>query len=502
MTVSHGLSGYDAFVVDCANHIPAALPQTFGRLGPRNELTGIAPDGTPFNDTSVQKAFTQALDQMRDNADREDGTAAAGMTFFGQFIDHDVTLDAQSAIGTRIDPRSIRNVRTPALDLDCIYGDGNEASPYLYHPDHHGFMLFGTKQNKRDLARNSHGTALIGDFRNDENQILSQLQGAFVQMHNILMTALQEDASMVPAAFVGIRAQAMAQGIKPENGAFQAARRILRLHYQWMVVHDFLPSFIDAEVLKDILAQFEAGGLPKPFTKDSPVMPIEFSGAAYRFGHATVQNDYELNDTSGAVKLFEMMRPEFQHRSEAHNISFTKLFDLPGNGKFQKARPIGRKLAGSIFDLPFINDQLSIAGQKLSLEDSRKLPHRNVFRDRMTLELASGQQMARLMHVAEIAAPEELTTHGISKTPLWYYCLLEAESHGGKLGPVGGTIVAGTLLRLLSLDPDSLLCSAHGFKPWTTLGASKAGNFSLGHMLACVEAGRGAIAHADDLITG
>ena len=502
MTATHGLSGYDAYVVDCANHTPATLPQTFGRLGPRNELTGIAPDGTPFNDRSVQKAFTHALDKMRDTSDREDGTAAAGMTFFGQFIDHDVTLDAQSAIGTRIDPRSIRNVRTPALDLDCVYGDGNEASPYLYHPDHHGFMLFGTKQNSRDLARNSHGTALIGDFRNDENQILSQLQGAFVQMHNILMTALQDDQSMAPEALAGIRAQAMAQGIKPGGNVFQAARRILRLHYQWMVMHDFLPNFVDAHVLKDIIAKFAAGGMPKPFTKDSPVMPIEFSGAAYRFGHATVQNDYELNDTSGAVDLFDMMRPEFRHRAQAHNISFTKLFDLPGNAKFQKARPIGRKLAGSIFELPFIGDPLNIGGQELSLEDSRKLPHRNIFRDRMTLELASGQQMARLMHVPEIAAPKELTDHGISKTPLWYYCLHEAESHGGQLGPMGGTIVAGTSMRLLALDPDSLLCSAHDFKPWTTLGASKAGNFSMGHMLACVEAGHDAIAHADELISG
>ena len=50
------------------------------------------------------------------------GPADAGMTFFGQFVDHDVTLDATSAIGTRIDPRPIRNVRTPALDLDCAYG--------------------------------------------------------------------------------------------------------------------------------------------------------------------------------------------------------------------------------------------------------------------------------------------------------------------------------------------------------------------------------------------
>ena len=501
MTVSHGLSGYDAFVLECANTSPEPLPQTFGRLGPRNVLSGIAPDGKPFDDTRVQKAFTNALDNMRDDTD-PDGPAAAGMTFFGQFIDHDITLDAQSAIGTRIDPRSIRNVRTPALDLDCVYGDGNEASPYLYHPDHSGYLLFGTKHNAHDLARNGHGTALIGDFRNDENQIVSQIQGAFVCMHNILMTALQADASLVPAAFEGIRSQAIAQGIKPSDHPYQAARRILRLHYQWIVLNDFLPSFVDAHVLKHIRHAFAHGELPKPFSEHSPIMPIEFSGAAYRFGHATVQNDYELNDTSGHVKLFDMARDEFNARPKELNISFSKLFAYPGSSDFQKARPIGRKLAGSIFNLHFIGDPLVIAGKTLSLEDSRKLPHRNIFRDRMTLELASGQQMARLMHTEELAAPKELRDHGISKTPLWYYCLHEAEHHGGKLGPVGGAIVAGTLIRVMTLDPDSILCSTHDFKPWKALGAAGDGTFSLGHMLQCVEQGRDSIAHAADLITG
>lgn len=229
--------------------------------------------GDPFDDTTVQHAFTDVLDAMQDQND-VDGTAAAGMTFFGQFVDHDVTLDAQSAIGTCIDPRRIRNVRTPALDLDCVYGDGNDASPHLHHPDHHGFLLFGTGSNPCDLARNAHGTALIGDFRNGENQIISQVQGAFVQMHN------------------------------------------------------------------------------------------------------------------------------------------TKIFDLPGNGKLQKARQIGRTLAKSIFNLPFIADPVEIGGCRVSVEDSRTLPHRNVFRDRTTLELPSGQPIACLMQVKEIPAPKELTSRG------------------------------------------------------------------------------------------
>lgn len=501
MGTAHGLTKYDRYVLEACDHPVDTLPQTFGRLGPRNPLSGVAPGGAPFDDQSVQVAFTEVLDGMKDTTDPQ-GDVAAGMTFLGQFIDHDITLDATSAIGTRIDPRSIRNVRTPALDLDCVYGNGPEASPWLYHPGHHGFMLYGTGANARDLARNTHGTALIGDPRNDENQIVSQLHGAFVQMHNILMTALQQDASMVPAAMSGIRARAMAEIGDATHMSFQAARRILRLHYHWIILNDFLPSFVSAPVLAEVKHAFAQGKLPAGFEAHSPIMPIEFSGAAFRFGHATVQNAYHLNTAEGFVKLFEMGRPEFSSRPAKFNLEFSKLFDLPGAGNFQTARPITRKLPESIFHLPFIGEPLTIGGMELSLADSQKLPHRNIFRDRVTLELASGQQMARLMQLPEIPAPGELTARGISKTPLWYYCLHEAESHGGKLGPVGGTLVAGVLMRLMSIDDESILCSAHDFEPWEEMGATSAGDFSLGHMLATVEDKRSAISHAADLITG
>jgi len=497
---SHGLSRFESLSKHCADAPAETLPQVFGRIGPRNEVTGIGPGGSPFGPESVTNAFIAAVDGMRDETDPE-GDVAAGMTFFGQFIDHDVTLDATSAIGTRIDPASIRNVRTPALDLDCVYGDGPEASPHLYHPSHHGFLLFGNGNNALDLARNTHGTALIGDPRNDENQIVSQLQGAFVCLHNIVMTMLEGGASLAQPAMGGIRTSVLEDMAKDEE-PFQVARRICRLHYQWLILNDFLPSFVDEDVLKKVKHSLSHGVLPAPFHPDAPVMPIEFSGAAYRFGHATVQSKYKLNDDMPDFDLFQLGRPEFTYRPEERNISFTRLFDFPGNATFQKARPIGRKMAGSIFILPFIGDPLTIGHHTIDAEQARKLPLRNLLRDRFALELASGQQMARKMGVPEIPAPKELRDHGITKTPLWYYCLQEAESHGGKLGPVGGTIVATTLLRLLYLDPESVVCSAHDFTPWTELGASKDGNYSTGHMLKFVEENRSTIAHAGDLLAG
>ena len=54
----------------------------------------------------------------------------------------------------------------------------------------------------------------------------------------------------------------------------------------------------------------------------------------------------------------------------------------------------------------------------------------------------------------------DLEPFGLERsTPLWYYVLKEAElrEDGARLGPVGGRIVAETLIGLLELDPESFL---------------------------------------------
>lgn len=503
----HGMSRNEALAKHCADAPAPSLPQTFGRIGPKNPVSGADPDGNPFEPASVVPAFIKVVDDLGANGEEiVESNVAAGMTFFGQFIDHDVTFDATSEIGRAISPSSVRNVRTPGLDLDCVYGDGPEASNHLYSPDHEGFLLFGNHQNALDLPRNSQGTALIGDARNDENQILSQLQGAFICFHNIVMTKMLDDKTLVGKAMDGISSEAMAE-MPSEAMVFQAARRAVRLHYQWLVLNDFLEAFVDKNVLETVRKHNSAGTLPKPFTKDSPVMPLEFSVAAYRFGHATVQPRYALNDDHPEFPLFELMRPEFTFRPADKNIMFTRLFDFPGNAKFQKARPVGLDLASVIFELPFIGHGFKVTdslGRSYDVEtdDARKLPLRNIVRDRYTMQIASGQQMADEMGFKRIEVPDALTDQGITKTPLWFYCLQEAEKHKGKLGSVGGTIVATVLMRLLQISPDSLLCSASGFVPWEEFGATAKGAYSMGHMLKFVEENREHIAHADDLITG
>jgi hypothetical protein len=131
MQTSHGLTRFDRLVHACLNEEAMndsshTNPQVFGRVGPKNPLKW---ESRPNED--LVTIFDSLVQGMKD-AGNLNGPADAGMTFFGQFVDHDITLDATSAIGSAIDPKLIRNIRTPQLDLDCVYGDGPEASPYLY----------------------------------------------------------------------------------------------------------------------------------------------------------------------------------------------------------------------------------------------------------------------------------------------------------------------------------------------------------------------------------
>src|SRR4029453_13706187 len=146
-------------------------------------------------------------DPLSPNPNNPDNPSmSAGFTFLGQFVDHDITFDPTSSLERQADPESIRNFRTPALELDSLYGSGRGASPHLYDQAAPGAIkLLLDAAAPRDLPRNSQNVALIGDPRNDENLIVSQLHLAFVKFHNAVVDDL------------------LAGGIGDPNGVFDEA---------------------------------------------------------------------------------------------------------------------------------------------------------------------------------------------------------------------------------------------------------------------------------------
>lgn len=490
----HGLSRLDQLTKICLQGGGPAKPfaQTLGRLMPPNPVLI-----QNITHAEVIAALHDLSETMR-ATDNLDGPADAGMTFLGQFVDHDVTLDATSALGTRIDPATIPNVRTPSLDLDCVYGAGPEATPTLYGAgEQEQFLVFGREDNPLDLARTCAGKALIGDPRNDENVIVAQVHAVFIRLHNILMSKRVEggDAAkdIKACAHDGIAKEVWHDHVAPKLENFEEVRRFIRLHYQWIVWHELLPAFVDQACLDHALAHPQFGW-------DAPVMPVEFAGACYRFGHSTTQARYKLQKDQEAKGLFATLG--FGARPQDANLDMDIFFQMSSGGPVQKARPVGPKLGSPLLELPFIHNPVELAEIELTmtLPQSQNLALRNMVRDRYTYQLASGQQAAHRLGIDKLVkVPQVLEAKGITKTPLWFYALQEAEKHGhGKLTGVGGAIVANVFANLLKRDPTTFLHIPH-FKPWSGFAGQPS---CFAGLIAYVEEHAGHVDNPEGLMCG
>lgn len=248
----------------------------------------------PADLLALSKLMKGDADTVKDGPDPEENLLApAGYTYFGQFIDHDLTFDSTSSLDPS-KPAAPTNLRTPKFDLDCVYGDGPDAQPFMYDPD--GIKLLYRKapvvggpkdQAKQDLTRNEHDRAIIGDKRNDENSIVCQLQLAFIKYHNAVVDELQN----APERW------------SVKGNLFASARNEVRWTYQTLIVHDFLRRIVRSEVLVglDTSSVVQRAMNYALYTEDKrDNLPREFVAAAYRFGHSGVRTGYrmtsDLND--------------------------------------------------------------------------------------------------------------------------------------------------------------------------------------------------------------
>jgi Animal haem peroxidase len=450
----------------------------------------------PFNGTTI--GLMDNLGELMGDPGREtspDATIPAGFTYVGQFVDHDITFDVSSRLDAPTDATTVNNMRTPALDLDAVYGDGPALDPFLYLFPTSGpataiKFQFGSNRNfgpggsagsvgtpagmvtrtDFDVPRihnplnpaASTNTAVIGDPRNDENLIVSQLHHAVQRMHNRVID------SLVLSGFAG--------------DIFVEARKIVTHHYQFAVVHDFLGRVCGAGAVGSALASVTAP-IGSPFR-----MPVEFAVAAYRFGHSMIRDRYwvNFNFTNATLgQVFQFIRnpqlPVFSNWVVDFNAFFDTGFVVPVNNK---ARKIDSVLANGLEALPGFSGMMAILAQ------------RNLRRG-LALGLPSGQGVAGFFGVVPLTPAQlqqglpsdEINILNLNnklllkRTPLWYYILREAAvlNSGDQLGPVGARIVAETFVRILKRDATSFLNVSGGFTP--SLPSATAGTFTFADLV-------------------
>jgi hypothetical protein len=389
----------------------------------------------------------------------DDASGAAGWTFLGQFIAHDVTAD-RSALVDRADIEALKNVRRQKLNLEFLYGAGPTGDPYLYDVHDSAKLLIGLNEagQAEDLQRTAHGIAIIVDPRNDSHLLMAQMQVLFSKFHNRIVDWLREKGTA-------------------EHAVFTEAWRLVVWHYQWIIVREFLPEVI-GDGLTDALL---AGGSRYYGPAADPFIPLEFADAAYRYGHGQLRETYRVRPGDPPVPLFPDL-VGFRAVPASRVVDWAGFFDLPGRPPAQRAKKLDGRLCSSIMHLPQV-----LTGD-VEVEAFHSLGARDLQRGH-AVGLPSGEAIAR--HIGATPLTREQTALGAmgwdQETPLWFYVLKESEvqRNGDRLGEVGGRIVGEVLVGLLDHDPGSFRASWPDWRP--ELPSRVAGKFTMADLLEFVD---------------
>ena len=478
---------FGELVGDPAKHLPAATPEEVD------------------NSVAALNRLGNAMVEQEPPADLKNSPIPPIHTFWGQFVDHDMTAatDNDEKISIRVTPLPplpasevtalLKNARTPALNLDSLYGDGPFAPPppagkvaVPYQAGDRaklevgsltrinvGVLIPPVDDDARDLPRVDQ-VAQIGDGRNDENLVVAQLHVAFLRFHNKAVDWVREN--------------------EPERTGvgevFLRARELTRYAYQWLTIHDFLATVTAPGTVDSVLSN-DGSDLLGLGQRRRPYMPLEFSVAAYRFGHSMIRGSYDWNRNFGVPG-----------NNTAPLASFAQLFQFTGRGGLaglptlpsnwpvewdrfvDKDSQVPNRFARRIdTHLAFpLSQMINQVDDDTAPEDIKTLlkhlARRNLLRG-YRLNLPTGQAVAEALGLTPLT-PDEITGPRVDpeivaalqqggfaeRTPLWFYVLRESErnAQGNTLGAVGSRIVAETIIGQIRHDEASYLNHA-GWSP-------------------------------------
>ena len=432
----------------------------------------------------------------------------SGYTYLLQFVAHDlvhsaIPLSVAGGLGG-----GTANARRTPLRLETLYGSGPVGSPHIYaldapNDDRRTKLRLGRmrwKENEpatgcpfRDIARTpaenvtgidrsiagvrvARTEALVADPRNDDHAVMSQLTALFALLHNGLIDIIRRH-----------------EGNSGPNGQFGAAYKrflcarealvaiyhnILRQDLMRRVIHPAIyavyhgpsPDFIDRA---HSAQRFPTGGWE---------IPLEFSHGAFRFGHAMVRPEYQINDLSLhdlniTLEKSSVNDPANMPLDETWMVQWSRFFEINGSTPnfsrrigphlsdglgndqifpaFDETARVGllyRDLLGAglagIWSVDALIAEIGNRRPEL-IAASRLLTDRAYRVDQLREWLVSGQAYGAL-------TDEDIETLS-NEPPLPFFILFEAmqQTEGLQLGLLGSIIVSETIFGALASDPQS-----------------------------------------------
>ena len=362
-----------------------------------------------------------------------------GYNIFAQFMVHDMTFNSLGKITG--DPASFINHETIQLDLHCLYGASQDV--FYFHED-----KFIYNEDNNDLFRNYHDKPVIPDKRNEENFLIAQIHILFMKFHNKLIDYYKPTI---------------------KSKLFQFVKQQVVFYYQWLIINDFLPKWVDKSIIDKIRYNYQFIYNPH----DNDALPLEWAVSAARSGHLNFPSHIKLSanniiEESQLHVLVDGILP-------SENIDWYGLFstDLTVNDMNYCKKYDGKiiKDLANMIHLPKPPDLPS---------EKNNLLLRNLLRSEQ-FKLASGQNYAKKFKIQPLS--EDLLksndTDGLlektfmtKETPLLLYIMKEAEIYkfGNKLTGLGGMLFTEPIISILNNDKNSYI---NNNEMWWPVGSDK-----------------------------
>ncbi len=481
--------------------------QPSGAPGHVSETASKGPSITPERLQLLSK-LAVAMTKPSSGIDTDNPNIPSGFTYLAQFAAHDITFSLTPFDEAHGHTQSNKNARHARLILNTLYGLGPGVHPHLYNAPEFGREMRGTLRLGQMRSRTSkcpmqgdpwidmprvpveplrkagcpyspynldgnvqrsiliadrHET-LAADSRNDDNVILSQVTVLFSILHNTIYNRLDEPSihEKLPHHMQDPRLQ------------FRVARDVVTLTYRQVLFNDLLRRLLDGKVY----AYFVKNGPLEPDLDGKRGVPLEFTHAAYRMGHAMIRSFYEMNDGvdddgRSLLTLIESLALGSQRLSQDLPLlkdwyaQWSKFFEVPGHTP-QPSRRIGP------YAVPLLGENYQFPND--DGPGDTPLPGGLVYRDMVRGEeeglmtpLALAHRLKPIMgadfdpdaYVKQVTdklvgwlsgagfSPQEIAALA-GTPPLTLFVLLEAwtgASSGCRLGPIGSLIVGEVFFR-------------------------------------------------------